>query len=89
MNNPLILLFFYIGQEFALHDPVKLCFLIYKMDHSQIDIIRLKPGEKILKGLFHFIKFPGPHILAILPGRTKMPLDDPVFPPSCQCLSNI
>ena len=46
-DDSFFLLLFYISQKFSFHDPVKLCFFIYKMDHAQIDIIRLQPCQQV------------------------------------------
>ena len=53
---------------------------IHKVDHSQINIVRPKAFQQVCKCSFGLLKVPGPHILAVLPGGTQVPLDDPALP---------
>ena len=84
-----VLLFLYIGEEFSLHDPVEFLLLIHKVNHAQINIVCLKTCQKIRKRLLHLVQLPGADILAVLPGRTEMSLNNPFLPLSFQRFSDI
>ena len=84
-----VLLLLYIGEEFSLHDPVEFLLLIHNVNHSQINIVCLKPCQKILKRLLHLVQLPGADILAVLPGGTEMSLNNPFLPLSFQRFSDI
>ena len=83
------LLFFHISEKFFVHNPVKFCFLIYKMNHAKVYIVCLKPCQKIRKGFLYLIHLPGANILTILPCRTEMPLNNPFPAFSFQRVSDI
>ena len=52
-------------------------FLVYIMDHAQIDIIRFQPCQQILKGNAALFGISCAGILPVLMGRTDMPLHIP------------
>ena len=79
-DDPLGLLFLHISQELSLHNAVELSLLVYKVDHTQINVVGPQPAEQVLEGRLHLVHVPGSDILTILPGGTEVPLDDPALP---------
>ncbi len=88
-DPPFLLQGTHIIHELAACHRLKLVRFIDKMYHAEVHIIGLHPRKQILKGRLHQSQIPCPHILAVLPGGTDMPLDDPPVPSSLQCRPDI
>ncbi len=78
----------YIGQKLPFHHLAELLLAVHKVNHAQVDVVRLQPGEQILEGLLHLGHLPGADILPLLPGGAKMPLDNPLLPVALDGVAN-
>ena len=88
-DNALLFQFQHILQEGTVDDGFPVGRLVNVMDHTQIDVIGLQTGQKILESRLHLLHIPCPDILAVLPGRTDMSLNVPFFPTALEGMAQI
>ena len=78
-----------IGNKFAGHDLFKFIRAVNKVDHAQINVIRLHSCKKITESFINLIKLSGTFILAVLPGGADVSLNDPFVPAAFDRISDI
>lgn len=67
----------YIGDEGAVHNAVEFVDRVDVVDHAQLYMVGAEAGEQVFECRAHLVHIARADILAVLPGRTDVPLDDP------------
>ena len=57
---------------------------VHKVDHADVHIVGVQPGEEVLKEPLAVVQIPGAAVLAVLPGRADVPLENHLLPAAFQ-----
>ena len=88
-DDALFLLLLHVLEKFPLKHAVEVLLRVHVVDHPQVDVVGLQPGEQVLEGLPHQGQLPGADVLALLPGGAEVPLDDPLLPAALDGAANL